>query len=46
MAIAGITGVQIDADLQEQIATGIFILGSGVVSVWGIVKNHKKKEEK
>lgn len=45
MALAGITGVQIDADTQEQLATGGVILGSGIVSVWGIFKNHKKKKE-
>lgn len=43
MAVAGITGVQIDADTQEQVATGIFVCISAGVSIYGIVKNHKKK---
>ena len=45
LAIAAVTGHEISKDLQDAIATvSAIVIGAGI-SVWGIIKSHKKKGE-
>jgi hypothetical protein len=46
IAIKAITGVEISGEIQEQIVTGIFVLGAAGYAVYGIFKNHKKEGDK
>jgi hypothetical protein len=39
-----ISHINIDADIQEKLVTGVSTLVLAVVSIYGIVKNHKKVE--
>lgn len=41
-----VLGVDISAELQDQIANGIVILGGAGYVVYGIFKNHKKEGDK
>jgi hypothetical protein len=43
LGVGAVTGHQIDAKLQDEIATyAATIIGVGV-SIWGVIKNHKKE---
>lgn len=46
LAIAAITGHQIDASLQDEIATVASIAIGAGISIWGIYKDHKAKAAK
>lgn len=46
IAIKAITGIEVSAEIQEQIVTGVIILGAAGYSVYGIIKNHKKEDGK
>lgn len=46
LAVKAFTGIEVSAELQEQIATGIAILGAAVYAVYGVFKNHKKEDDK
>jgi hypothetical protein len=43
IAIKALLGIEISAEIQEQIVTGVVILGAAGYSVYGIIKNHKKE---
>jgi hypothetical protein len=45
LGVGAVTGHQISANLQDEIATwAASIIGVGI-SVWGVIKNHKKAEK-
>jgi hypothetical protein len=46
IAVKAITGVEISGEIQEQIVTGVVILGAAGYSIYGIIKNHKKDSDK
>lgn len=46
LGVKALTGIEISADLQEQLATGIVILGGVAYAIYGVFKNHKKEGEK
>lgn len=46
LGITALTGVEINSDLQDSIATGVTILVSAGISLYGIIKNHKKVDDK
>jgi hypothetical protein len=43
LAVATITGHQVSASIQDEIATiATTVIGAGI-SIWGVIKNHSKK---
>lgn len=46
LTVTALTGVEIDAQTQSDVVTALGILISAGITVWGIIKNHKKKEVK
>ena len=45
LGIASFTGNTISADMQDHVASIATIVISAGVSIWGIIKNHKKEEK-
>lgn len=46
LTVTALTGVEIDASTQAEIVAALGILISAGVTIWGIFKNHKKKDVK
>jgi putative Mn2+ efflux pump MntP len=46
LAIAAVTGHTIKNDTQDLIATYGSVIGSTIITIWGIYTNHQKESEK